>query len=98
MWYSIIGFANQNVGEGWLFDPKHWILLDLPCGEAQVTGLMKGILAQVPESVNASQLARDCERDLNWLMQSGDTVHESELTSRLSQLMRKAEPDKYGDF
>ena len=53
---------------------------------------------QVPESVNAAQLARECERDLNWLMQSGDTVHESELTTRLSQLMRKAEPEKYGGF
>ena len=53
---------------------------------------------QVPDSVNATQLARECERDLTWLMQSGDQVHESELTTRLSQLMRKAEPEKYGGF
>lgn len=53
---------------------------------------------QVPESVNARQLAVDCDRELSWLMQSGDSAHESELTFRLSQLMKKAEPDKYGGF
>ena len=51
---------------------------------------------QVPENVNARQLASDCDRELTWLMQSGDSAHESELTYRLSQLMKKAEPDRYG--
>ena len=60
--------------------------------------IVLAVALQVAESVNAAQLARECEKDLTWLMQSGDNVHESELTARLSQLMRKAEPEKYGGF
>ena len=51
---------------------------------------------QVPDNVNARQLADTCSDTLEWLMKSGDQVHENELTSRLSMLMREAEPDKYG--
>lgn len=52
----------------------------------------------MPENVNARQLAVECDQELAWLMQNGDGAHESELTFRLSRLMKKAEPDRYGGF
>ena len=65
-------------------------------GVLKVTNRDLQYCLQVPDNVNARQLADTCSDTLEWLMKSGDQVHENELTSRLSMLMREAEPDKYG--